>query len=155
MGRQASRSTTRRREATATADTQRHEGGFVAQAVRRGTRRRRQTVTFDDNNTIIPPNERESPIQRTMTPIRDDASFRREPSARTDALEGEDYIVDKIVSHHYDEAGHLVFRVRWYGYSVEEDTDEPISHLRRSHILRYCKRKRLKVPSSISRARQG
>ena len=73
MGRQASRSTTRRREATATADTQRHEDSFVVQAGRRSTRRRRQTVTFDVNNTIITRNGRESPKQRAMAPMREDA----------------------------------------------------------------------------------
>ena len=153
--RQASRSTTRRRESTPKADTQRHEDGLAAQAVRRSTRQRRQNVKFDENSTIITPNGRESPKQRTLSPIRDNVPFRPAQSERTDALEGEDYVVDRIVSHHYDEAGHLVFRVGWYGYSVEEDTEEPIYHLRRSYILRYCKRRRLKVPSSISRAREG
>lgn len=71
------------------------------------------------------------------------------------ACVGDDYIVDRVIAHRYDGKGLLVFRVRWYGYTPEDDTENPITHLRRSHVICYCKRKELKIPDSINRARQG
>ena len=79
----------------------------------------------------------------------------RDQSLSPHAIDDEEYVVDHVVAHRYDDGGKLVFRVRWYGYTPEEDTEEPISHLRRSHVIFYCRRKGLKVPYSITRARQG
>ncbi|CDF38257.1 unnamed protein product [Chondrus crispus] len=79
----------------------------------------------------------------------------RNQSLSPHAIDGEEYVVDHVVAHRYDDDGKLVFRVRLYGYTPEDDTEEPISHLRRNHVILYCKRKGLNVPDSIIRARQG
>ena len=79
----------------------------------------------------------------------------RDQSPSPHAIDEEEYVVDHVVAHRDDDDGKLVFRVRWYGYTPEEDTEEPISHVRRSHVIFYCRRKGLNVPDSITRARQG
>ena len=65
------------------------------------------------------------------------------------------YVVDKIVSHRYDDKGNILYQVRWFGYSPEEDTEEPARHLRRSHLLRYYKRRKLRLPEDIGDAMEG
>ena len=87
---------------------------------------------------------------------------------RSDALDSEtegetrDYVIDKVVdvgvarySTLFTKRGDPVFRVRWYGYKAEDDTWEPVRHIPRSHLVRYCRRANKPLPRNIGEARRG
>ena len=74
-----------------------------------------------------------------------------------------EYVIDKVVDHIINEdEGHLhakhgdmMYKVRWFGYTPEEDTFEPVHHLPRSQVLSYHNRKQMPVPSNIAKAMMG
>ena len=47
----------------------------------------------------------------------------RNQSLSPHAIDEEEYVVDHVVAHRYDDDDKLVFPVRWYGYTPEEDTE--------------------------------
>ena len=51
----------------------------------------------------------------------------------------EEYAVDRIVGHKYTSEG-MLYQVRWFGYSAEEDTWEPEVHIPYNFIKRYWDR---------------
>ena len=76
--------------------------------------------------------------------------------------EGE-YVIDKVVDHIINEderhpqikRGDMLYKVRWFGYTPEDDTFEPVHHLPRSQVLSYHNRKQMPVPSNIAKAMLG
>ena len=52
----------------------------------------------------------------------------------------EEYVVNRLVDHYFDEDGTLLFRVRWEGYSAKDVTWEPAHHITHNTVLRYCRR---------------
>ena len=62
------------------------------------------------------------------------------------------YTIHRILEHENLHDGRNAYRVRWYGYSAEEDTWEPIHHLPRNKVLQYCRSKGLPIPEDINDA---
>jgi hypothetical protein len=53
-----------------------------------------------------------------------------------------EYVINDLMAADYDDQGHSIYRVRWEGYSVDEDTWEPESALPQElviHFLRNCR----------------
>lgn len=78
----------------------------------------------------------------------------RHDNAVEEEVEGNEYVIDKIVDMQGEENNPL-FEVKWYGYSSDENTWEPTRHIQRSHIVRYCRRKRIPLPLNIAEAQVG
>lgn len=55
-------------------------------------------------------------------------------------------VIDKIIE--YDPEGNI-FKVQWYGYSVDSRTFEPPGHLPYSKMVQYFRRKRENFPCHI------
>lgn len=53
-----------------------------------------------------------------------------------------EYVIDQIFDHGFKEEK-LIFKVRWYGYTIEEATWEPVEQLTCSAEVTYFRRKRL------------
>jgi hypothetical protein len=51
----------------------------------------------------------------------------------------EEYVIDRLVDEGLDPKGRTIYRVRWLGYSVEEDTWELAEHLPDHFIRRYLR----------------
>jgi Chromo (CHRromatin Organisation MOdifier) domain len=51
-----------------------------------------------------------------------------------------EYVVDRLIQHSYKE-GELHFRVRWFGYGVEDDTWEPWSALPEDIVNSYLRKR--------------
>jgi hypothetical protein len=51
-----------------------------------------------------------------------------------------EYVLDKIVELRKAEDGTWSYRVRWYGYTREDDTWEPAAHISDNVIRRYHRR---------------
>jgi hypothetical protein len=55
-----------------------------------------------------------------------------------------EYVIDRLISHARDENDReWIIRVRWAGFSAEEDTWEPVRNLPANMVRRYEKRKKL------------
>eukprot|EP00171_Calliarthron_tuberculosum_P023466 IDg23466t1 len=69
---------------------------------------------------------------------------------RPDSQDTEDtntkYVADRIVNYDKDD---MTFRVRWEGYTPEEDTWEPAGHLPYNLVAKFFKRTKGKVPPGI------
>jgi hypothetical protein len=59
-----------------------------------------------------------------------------------------EYVMEKIVGARQLPDGNLRYRVRWYGYSREDDTWEPASHLPKSVLRKYHRRTGLPLPNN-------
>jgi Chromo (CHRromatin Organisation MOdifier) domain len=59
-----------------------------------------------------------------------------------------EYVMEKIVGARKLLDGSLRYRVRWYGYSREDDTWEPASHLPKSVLRKYHRRTGLPLPNN-------
>ena len=123
----------------------------------------------------LPPNQAPSSSsdEATSTPNGDqdnDAEASPEPtqpetvinSYQPPGISTTEYVMDRIVAHEVADGSHpgvphgtTMYRVRWHGFGPIDDTWEPIQHLPRSHVLRYCRRKRLPKPSDIDNAMIG
>ena len=64
------------------------------------------------------------------------------------------YVVDRLVDHDDTPSG-PVYRVHWQDCLDSEDTWEPLSHLRRSHVVRYHRQRRLPLPAGMHTCLQG
>ena len=69
--------------------------------------------------------------------------------------EQQEYVVDKIVAHREEGDGTFSYLVKWYGYSTDQNTWEPITNLRRSMIERYCRKRRIQCPEDLDLAIEG
>ena len=77
--------------------------------------------------------------------------------------EPDEFEMEKILAHRRNRSakhehaaiGETLYRIRWTGYAPNPDTWEPISHIPRSHVLRYHKQKKLAIPTNIDRAIDG
>lgn len=67
----------------------------------------------------------------------------------------QEFVLDRVVDHGLDDDNVTKYRCRWYGYSSDQDTWEPIEHIPRSHVKRYYRRRRLPIPPTISSADVG
>ena len=74
-----------------------------------------------------------------------------------------EFVIDKIVEHQvnksrrhrYAKHGETLYRVRWHGFDIEDDTWEPVKHLPRSKVLTYCKAKGLEPPPNLGDSIDG
>lgn len=72
----------------------------------------------------------------------------------------EEYVIDSIVEHktnksrrhRYLKYSENLYRMRWYGFKSDEDTNELIKKLPRMKVLRYCKRKKIAIRDDIGKA---
>lgn len=69
-------------------------------------------------------------------------------------VSNDEYVIDNIVEMQGEENDRL-FEVKWFGHSSDDSMWEPVRHILRSHIVRYCKRKRIPLPPNISEAQVG
>ena len=67
----------------------------------------------------------------------------------------QEYVVDHITDHGFSRNGRLVFGVRWYGFTSEEETYELMEHLPRSKVIQYYKRKRVPQFKTLNKAMTG
>lgn len=61
----------------------------------------------------------------------------------------QEYIMERIVNMREGDDGQPLFEIKWYGYPSDENTWGPTSHIPRSHIVRYCKKKGIDLPENI------
>ena len=107
--------------------------------------------TANNADNIPPP----PPPQETVT------SDGPGPPPRLDDTQS--WVIDKIVTHAYcDDSNHphakvgeVLYRVRWYDCTPEDDTWEPVRHLPRGKILSYHKRRKLRLPDNLDEAMTG
>ena len=68
--------------------------------------------------------------------------------------EGEEgHVIDRITDHQTTADGQTEFKVRWA--LSQTSTWEPTAHLPYSHIMRYCRRRKIDLPADIDQARSG
>lgn len=67
----------------------------------------------------------------------------------------QEFVLESIVSHMAGPDGKRYYRIRWYGYTPEEDTYEPIEHIPRSKVIAYYRRKRLALPPDLDCSQVG
>jgi transposase InsO family protein len=53
-----------------------------------------------------------------------------------------EFVVDRVISHHVDDAGQPMVRVRWHGFEADDDTWEPAAEVPRHFLARYAKRRK-------------
>ena len=58
----------------------------------------------------------------------------------------EEYAMDRIVDHGYDDNGQMVFQIRWTGYDPSDDTWQSAEDIPRNTVVAYCKRHKLPIP---------
>ena len=73
-----------------------------------------------------------------------DSSTRRIPSAP--------FVVQRIIAHGVADNIEFLLKVRWHGFSSEEDTWEPIRHLPYNMVVRYCQTRNIALPSNMEEA---
>jgi hypothetical protein len=55
-----------------------------------------------------------------------------------------EFFVDKIVDHTVRQRSKMTFRVRWKGYTPDDDTWQPLKTVRETQaFVDYCKEKKL------------
>jgi hypothetical protein len=66
-----------------------------------------------------------------------------------DAPAGEEpeYVMERIVGARQQADGSLLYRIRWHGYSKEDDTWEPKEHLPEAMVRKYHRKTGLPVPN--------
>jgi Chromo (CHRromatin Organisation MOdifier) domain len=93
------------------------------------------TTTSRTNTNILPRSQRPKKTVRFTLP-------ELEPEAEREC------VVERIVDAQSDDVGQPLYRVRWMGYSPEEDTWEPTGNLP-SHFIRRYWRTRLDTSGPI------
>jgi hypothetical protein len=63
-----------------------------------------------------------------------------------DKPEADEFVLEKIVRTKMSKDGTILYRIRWFGYSHEDDTWEPREHLPISAVRRYHRRVGLPIP---------
>ena len=58
----------------------------------------------------------------------------------------DEYPMDRIVAHGYDDSNQLLFQVRWTGYGPDDDTWESSNNIPRNTVVAYCKRTGIPIP---------
>ena len=69
--------------------------------------------------------------------------------------EDQEFIIDRLVAHRIAEDGTTLYQIRWYGYSQNDDTIQPIGDIPRSKVVEYCRRRRLELPHDLENAIAG
>jgi Chromo (CHRromatin Organisation MOdifier) domain len=93
------------------------------------------TTTSRTNTNILPRSRRPKKTVRFKLP-------EPEPEAERE------YVIERIVDAQSDDVGQPLYRVRWMGYSPEEDTWEPTGNVP-SHFIRRYWRTRLDTSGPI------
>jgi Chromo (CHRromatin Organisation MOdifier) domain len=63
-------------------------------------------------------------------------------SKRAQTMETDDeFVIERLISHGEAEDGKMLIRVRWAGYSNNDDTWEPAENIPHQLIRRYAKKK--------------
>jgi len=60
-----------------------------------------------------------------------------------------EYVIDHLVSHGLDDDDNYMYKVRWYGYSSNEDTWEYPEGIPRSAILTFYNKHKLPIPGGV------
>jgi hypothetical protein len=55
----------------------------------------------------------------------------------------DEFVIERLISHGEAEDGKKLIRVRWAGYSNNDDTWEPAENIPHQLIRRYAKRKKV------------
>lgn len=89
---------------------------------------------------------------------RRNARFHRASSLRYEtegnSVANDERVMDKTVDMQCEEDNPL-FEVNCFDYSSDDNTWTPVQRIPRSHILRYCKRKKIPLPPNIPEAQAG
>ena len=92
--------------------------------------------------------------KRLRTPSANPDVVHTRPARRQRRTSKRLYVVDKLVDHGTSDIG-PVFLVRWQDCPDSENTWEPLHHLRRSQVTRYCRRRRLPLPPGLDTCLEG
>lgn len=76
-------------------------------------------------------------------------------SNANESVSSEEYGLEKLVNHGFVDDGGISFEVKGFEIPSEENTWEPVSHLPRYRIVRYCRRKRISLPVNLENAQVG
>ena len=140
------------KEARRAQDTNQHRQGAIASMARLAKKaRKRKRVGFARPlATVIPTNS----LQGGKTP--DTGLFANKGTGPRGLsyLQG-DSVFDHLVGQETANDGTTWYRIRWYGYTPDEDTLQPIGDIPRSKILQYCRRNRLDFPLDIKYTQRG
>jgi hypothetical protein len=73
----------------------------------------------------------------------------RQDARQGDAPAGEEpeYVMERIVGARQQADGSLLYRIRWHGYSKDDDTWEPREHLPEAVVRKYHRKTGLPVPN--------
>ena len=124
---------------------------------------------YERENMADNSNAVDTPTQ--STPVQDSSRTNSAGPSKTDAEDSdisneddtEEFVMDKIVNHRinkskkhrYAEVGEQLYRIRWYNLGPADDTWEPISHIPRSKVLSYHRRKNLALPDNLDESIDG
>lgn len=61
-----------------------------------------------------------------------------------------EYVVDRLVGYGHDDKGELLFKVRWYACSKDEDTWEPWHALPDDMVQRYLRKHKVPLRTGLS-----
>ena len=61
--------------------------------------------------------------------------------------EGPEFVFERFLNHGWDDDGQFKVLVKWFGFPEQEATWQLASSLPREAILKYCLRKRVKLPA--------
>ena len=122
-------------------------------ALRRKPRKRVRFTTPLVTQFINPPQWYNVPINAPHPYVPEHIPVQQD-NVKDDGLANE-IVINRLVNHGYAEEGEVLFRVHWYGYGSHEDTWEPVHHLPRSYIVRYCKSRGMLLPANIAEAQTG
>jgi Chromo (CHRromatin Organisation MOdifier) domain len=70
---------------------------------------------------------------------------RKQRSISTPRLEETEYVVERILDHSANEEGRKILKIRWAGFTPEDDTWEPIENIPEGLVRKYERRKRVLV----------
>lgn len=73
----------------------------------------------------------------TTVNLDDTSPQKPNPVTGADPEGAEKKFVINHVAYNAEEDQRTLLRVRWYGYPPEDDTWEPVTHIPRSHLVRY------------------
>jgi hypothetical protein len=70
---------------------------------------------------------------------------RKQRTMLTPRLEETEYVIERPLDHGEDEDGRKILKVRWAGFTPADDTWEPIENILQELVLKYERRKRIKL----------
>lgn len=70
-------------------------------------------------------------------------------------VHAQEFFIDHIVGNSYNKDGFINYCIRWFGYQLSADTDEPVEHLPPSNIVQSHRPGELQMPPNLDRALVG